>query len=75
VEIDVNGDEVSNKEMTCMEMDYNDDLHYFFEKFTDNVIEEMYDSEDEIKNEFTYVTNEELGKMLDIYRKNSPAEN
>ncbi len=75
VEIDVNGDEVSKKEMTCMQMDYNDDLHYFFEKFTDNVNEEVYESEDEIKNEFTYVTNEELEKMLEIYRESSPAEN
>jgi len=75
VDIDVNGDEVSKKEMTCREMDYDNDLNYFFEKFTDDVIEEMYDSEEEIKDTFTYVTNEELEMMLEIYRKGSPAEN
>jgi hypothetical protein len=75
VEIDENGDEMSREEMTCMQMDYSADWDYFLEKFTCIVDEGVYESEEEVKDEFTYVDAEELEIMLEIYRKSSPAEN
>jgi hypothetical protein len=66
---------MSREEMTCMQMDYSADWDYFLEKFTCIVDEGVYESEEEVKDEFTYVDAEELEIMLEIYRKGSPSEN
>jgi hypothetical protein len=76
VEIDENGDEMSREEMAYNEYEYK---HLgtcgFFENFGYAVEEGLIESENSIKEDYSYVDAEDMEEMIRIYRENNPAEN
>ena len=76
VEIDENGDELSIVEMSYREYQYKHlGTDGFFEDFVINVEEGIIESEEEIKENYSYVDAEDMEEMIRIYREGSPAEN
>lgn len=76
VEIDENGDEMSREEMSYREYQYKHlGTDGFFEDFVNDVEEGFIESENSIKEDYSYVDAEDMEEMIRIYRENNPAEN
>lgn len=76
VEIDVNGDEVSRKDMTYDEYQYGEvSKIYFFDYFADNVADGLIESEEQIKERYSFVSEEDMDELISLYHKHSPSKN
>lgn len=76
VEIDVNGDEVSREEMTYDEYQYKHlDTECFFEDFVFNVQEGWIESEEDVRKDYPFVTEEDMERLIVLFNENVPSKN
>jgi hypothetical protein len=75
VDIDEKGYRIDEKEMSYMEYQYVEDLDSFYYDFRMNVENDWIDSEEQIRREYSYVSDDDMETLISIYREKSPAEN
>ena len=75
VEIDVNGDEVSRKDMTYAEYQYEEVPESFFYDFIMNVEDGLIESEEQVREEYPFVTEEDMLELIVLFRANFPSKN
>ena len=75
VEIDVNGDEVSRKDMTYAEYQYEEVPESFFYDFIMNVEDGLIESEEQVREEYPFVTEEDMLELIVLFNENVPSKN
>jgi hypothetical protein len=76
VEIDVNGDEVSREDMTYREYQYEHlGTTCFFEDFINDIERGLIESEEQIREEYPYVTAEDMLELIVLFNDNVPSKN
>jgi hypothetical protein len=75
VEIDVNGDEVSREDMTYNEYQYKEVPENFFYDFIMNVEDGLIESEEQIREEYSFVTEEDMLELIVLFNDNVPSKN
>ena len=75
VEIDVNGDEVSRRDMTYDEYQYEEVPESFFYDFIMNVEDGLIESEEQIREEYSFVTEEDMLELIELFNENVPSKN
>jgi hypothetical protein len=75
VEIDVNGDEVSREDMTYIEYQYREVPESFFYDFIMNLESGCIESEEQVREEYPFVTEEDMLELIVLFNENVPSKN
>lgn len=76
VSIDVDGCIVDEEEMSCKEYEYKHvDVDYFFSNFVDDVRDGWYESEKDVRDMYSFVTDEDMLKLIELFNYNFPSKN
>ena len=76
VSIDVDGCIVDEVVMSCKEYEYKHlDVDYLFENFVDDVKEGWIESEEDVREEYSFVTEEDMERLITLFNENVPSKN
>jgi len=76
VEIDVNGDEVSREDMTYDEYEYKHiGTECFFDNFVFSVQEGWIESEEDIRKDYPFATEEDMLELIALFNEHVPSKN